>query len=133
MSTALADDTTTTAATEMTTDNTSITSDKSPTTLTHLEDEVAQLKSENNKLVLKLTRANAVIALHKADYNKLETKFHILATQVDSLLRSLTTNTQQRQHDVDSLLRSLKTKAQQQQYDDDSPGTVTHDEDPPRA
>ena len=117
MSTALADDTTTTAATEMTTDNTSITSDKSPTTPTHLEDEVAQLKSENNKLVLKLTRANAVIALHKVDYNKLETKFHELETQMESLR---------------SQLQSVTTTAQQR-YDDDSPGTVTHDENPSEA
>ena len=118
MPTALADDTTTTTATEMTTDNTSITSDKSPTTLTHLEDEVAKLKRENNQLVLlKLTRANAVIALHKADYNKLEAKFHELEAQMESLR---------------SQLQSVTTTAQQQ-YDDDSPGTVTHDENPPEA
>jgi hypothetical protein len=115
-STAPADDTTTTAATEMTTDNTSITSDKSPTT--QLEDEVAQLKCNNNTLAQQLTRAKAVIALHKVDYNKLETKFHELEAQMESLR---------------SQLQSVTTTAQQQQYDDDSPGTVTHDEDPPRA
>ena len=105
----------------MTTDNTSITSDKSPTTLTQLEDEVAQLKCNNNTLAQQLTRAKAVIALHKVDYNKLETKFHELEAQMESLrsqLQSVTTTAQQQQ---------------QQQHDDDSPGTVTHDENPPEA